>query len=243
MAPRRRATRSLILSDDEFYAWWDARARAASPVPCMVCGALGAHARAWCDAHTVCAACRAHGAAHGVHSCPMCPPPPARIEFGCGCGAVTRRVVPPDTVSWPCAGCGVPQHRTDALRCLTRNGAYVNCVTEDERAALMARGLHDVLRCPACGIGMERASACNEMHHCGRQSVCAGCGLFNFPWEPGLATHRAESHCPFHVDHDADAVHAGEAEARAARWRAAVAGAPTAAPAQDDEARRARLAA
>ena len=46
------------------------------------------------------------------------------------------------------------------------------------------------VHCPVCDVLLQKTSACNELHHCGR-AICYVCGASSLPWEPAhLPSHH-----------------------------------------------------
>ena len=220
-AARKRRAQELLLSDAEYETFVRMKhARTENlRTPCIVCRELGSDSMTWfsgCNKHPVCQSCKAFGATCGVLSCPVCPPQPLHAELLCKtCNATTLTKV--FGFNFTCDTCGEKQEG-NYLRMFTRNGRLTNFLTVQERDEIFQRPLHTLLSCPCCTTHLERASACNEMYHCGRQVSCAACGSCSFPWEEGLQQHRKESCCPKHIDDDTDAKRLGEDAARRIRF-------------------------
>jgi hypothetical protein len=42
------------------------------------------------------------------------------------------------------------------------------------------------VECTSCNSQIYKTDACNDLHHCGKTSVCNWCGFSSFPWEEGI---------------------------------------------------------
>ena len=170
---------ALLLSDDEYLSWWEARGNACKS-PCGLCLTFATTTPLLgCHKHAACSDCTFHASTCNVTSCPLCPPPVARLDTLC-CNVQGTGT------------CQVCQTPPVLLRHFLRRGAYTNFLTRaeyEERAALLAR-VQWALICP-CGEAFDLHSACNEVVHC-RTAVCAECGAVALPGEVGLRVHRQD---------------------------------------------------
>lgn len=133
----------------------------------------------------------------GVWACPSC----RRLACGrcdsdfaqgaqaCACAAVKQHSLPRGYSRFfsrrLATGGSMPLRRFQ----VTRN------VVEERLAALHAHAPHVHASCPACDTSLYKASACNDLHHCGDAHVCNFCQVRSFPWENGLLEHW-ELGCP-----------------------------------------------
>lgn len=193
----------MLLSDADFHVlqdrWALQRLNLTLGEDCPVCKSFHTALQPFfgCSKHRVCAECVQHAHASDVHSCVFCPVPDAVLHLQCpSCSYVTVSTMDAlhGATCASCRSCFVPS----LLRVFKRGpNAYTNFLTDAERKLLSSeyRATGGRVQCPSCRHPIERASACNELVHCGHEKVCAACGKFAFRWEAGLVQHRREDGC------------------------------------------------
>jgi hypothetical protein len=150
-----------------------------------------------CSTHRVCADCVEHARSSDVTRCVFCPVPDATLHLQCPCCSAVNVTTQDAVHGCTCQQCA--SHFVPELLRIFKRGphTYTNFLTDEERNRL-AREFHATggrVQCPTCRHPVERATACNELFHCGHEKLCAACGQFAFRWEAGLVQHRRESGC------------------------------------------------
>jgi hypothetical protein len=215
----------MLLSDAEFHTlqdrWALQRLNLTLGEDCPVCKSFHTvlHPLCGCSKHRVCTDCVQHAKDSDVKQCVFCPVPDALLHLQCpSCTSVS--VCTMDALHGVhCGTCRV--HFVPSLLRVFKRGphAYTNFLTEAERQQLTSefRATGGRVQCPTCRHPIERASACNELVHCGHEKVCAACGQFSFRWEAGLVQHRREQGCACVPNPEED-----EATNVGIRWRHAL---------------------
>ena len=212
----------MMLSDAEFHIlqdrWASQRQNLTLGEECPVCKgfSLDLVPLCGCSRHRVCSDCSEHARQSDVTRCVFCPVPDATLHLQCPhCASVT--VTDADALH----GCVCIQCRMEfqpvLLRIFKRGPhTYTNFLTPAEKTQLASDFAVTAgrVQCPTCRHPVERASACNELFHCGHEKICAACGQFAFRWEAGLIQHRRESGCACVPDPNAD-----EGASVRERWR------------------------
>lgn len=211
---------ATLLSDHEYASWWHSK----FSVTCKICGDLSTHTSflGRCSSHVMCYDCIRHAKQSHVTECPLCPVPDQTLHMKCIHCKHEQHLYKQKKEGllknvWTCSACQTCQPM-NLLRIFKRNNCFTNYLTQDEKSSLLLMQPHEILKCPCCQACIHRQEACNEMHHCGKQSSCAACGSFSFPWEDSLAFHRRESGCKFIIQQDDTALRQGEDEARHERF-------------------------
>lgn len=215
----------MLLSDAEFHIlqdrWAMQRQNVTFGEDCPVCKSFHTdlYPLCGCSKHRVCSDCVQHARDSDIKQCVFCPVPDATLHLRCpACTAVSVRTMD-DLHGVHCDQCQTAFVPT-LLRVFKRGPhTYTNFLTDTERHQLASdfRATGGRVQCPSCRHPIERASACNELVHCGHEKVCAACGRFAFRWEAGLVQHRREDGCACVPNPDDD-----EARCVRARWKEAL---------------------
>jgi len=205
--------KTMLLSDAEFHVlqdrWHLQRQHMTLGEECPVCKGFGVNLQplCGCSQHRVCEDCADHARQSDVTRCVFCPVPDATLHLQCPSCSAVKVTTDADALH----GCACLQCHTtftpQLLRIFKRGPhTYTNFLTEAERLQLSHefRTTGGRVQCPTCRHPVERASACNELYHCGHEKLCAACGQFAFRWEAGLVQHRRESGCACVPDTQAD---------------------------------------
>ena len=217
----KRTPQEIILSDEEHLHMWELKRIERSP--CAICAAVS-ESFPYCTSHPFCGDCTLHARSCGVKECPMCPQAPWNLHLRCQvCSEIT--IFENEICQRKEFECCTRQE-INLIRIFQRSQqsqqrqCFTNFITPEESLKLEeeVRKNNYAPSC-WCGQALEKTSACNDVFHCGKQSVCYACGCRSFPWESGISKHREESKCPLYFYQDDLARQHGEHEAMRIRFR------------------------
>lgn len=151
-----------------------------------------------CAQHLTCSECKLLASQSEVKTCPSCPIARCALHLECEQCKTTFFLDGPakgerlEFVQCPtCSASFMPK----LSRFVTHGvGVYTNFVTEQDsqhQNRLLADSQHRVW-CPTCKTALERDGGCNELWHCGVETVCAGCGAMKFRFETSFWNHFKE---------------------------------------------------
>lgn len=214
---------TLLLSDEEFHTLWENVLRQKQELAqvqsfsfsfqCSSCFTLlsSRNHQSFCENHLLCSDCYQLALDAHVKTCPFCPPPKQTMQVRCcHCQAISTCEA---SENFTCSCCSAfqPSH---LLRHFQRQYSFTNFLEKQEYLTLKQEYENNKfsVKC-LCGQSLCRASACNELYHCGHHRICACCGAASLPWEETLAKHVASSdlQCCRHIEDDDFSKKMGEA--------------------------------
>lgn len=206
--------KEMLLSDDEaniiLQRFYKQREEQIVYPTCLLCQekVLQVFPMNGCTKHGICAECTEHAANSEIKTCSFCPTPSVTFDVQCPFCKIQFFT---DSLQTTCPN----HHQFDVklLRIWKRGEHTYTNYLKDEEIHWIKKEMEEfpsAVHCPTCRTPVERSSACNELYHCGHESICNACGQFSFRWENGLQEHRKESCCAKHVDFDSEMKIEGE---------------------------------